>query len=508
MPKNDMKLEEDPYLRLGFGMNAYYDTLRYLMIMMFLIFLFCIPTMVIYSSYDGIVKDPKGPITQFSLGNMGGASTMCKQGPLDLPMPVKCKTGFFQPDLINMTYGIMPSNADNKNLCINDKMTTQCNTLLDKPKLFNSLNETCGNKSNCTLPIFNQFFLATADTTSDLYKNCSNVLKASFFIQIPCIYSENEENTRQIQGLFIGCMGVFIALFFVVYVDYMRSVFKNLFVEWDVKTITAGDYTVELDIAESMWKEFIDTKYDRLSGQTKIEAFRDYIKNEMEERLTNLPDLGYEEEAPDRIRIAMITFAFDNARLINLLRVRGTAIKFENYDKMREINGKIDELKSDGNELLKLNRPVTAFLSFENEEGLNRCTNYNETVLGDRQYMSQGYDKLLGQPLDIEEAAEPTDIIWENRHFTSFQRFRRSLIVIGCVFCLLFISFCIIFFCSKTATAPLLRYPSSVNCTELNATYSNPKTFKINAMQEWWENEPLIKAGKDTRFNGFTQCYC
>jgi len=63
MPKNDMKLEEDPYLRLGFGMNAYYDTLRYLMIMMFLIFLFCIPTMVIYSSYDGIVKDPKGPIT-------------------------------------------------------------------------------------------------------------------------------------------------------------------------------------------------------------------------------------------------------------------------------------------------------------------------------------------------------------------------------------------------------------------------------------------------------------
>jgi len=303
-------------------------------------------------------------------------------------------------------------------------------------------------------------------------------------------------------------MGVFIALFFVVYVDYMRSVFKNLFVEWDVKTITAGDYTVELDIAETMWKEFIEKKYDPLCGKTKIEAFRDYIKDEMEERLTNLPDLGYEEEAPDRIRIAMITFAFDNARLINLLRVRGTAIKFENYNKMREINDKIDELKSNINELHKLNRPVTAFLSFENEEGLNRCINYNETVLGDRQYMSQGYDKLLGQPLDIEEAAEPTDIIWENRHFTSFQRFKRSLIVIGCVFCLLFISFVIIFFCSKTATAPLLRYPSSVNCTELSAIYSNPKTFKINAMQEWWENEPLIKAGKDTRFNGFTQCFC
>jgi hypothetical protein len=303
-------------------------------------------------------------------------------------------------------------------------------------------------------------------------------------------------------------MGVFIALFFVVYVDYMRSVFKNLFVEWDVKTITAGDYTVELDIPEAMWKEFIEKKYDPLSGKTKIEAFRDYIKDELEERLTNLPDLGYEDEAPDRIRIAMITFAFDNARLINLLRIRGTAIKFENYNKMREINDKIDELKSNINELHKLNRPVTAFLSFENEEGLNRAINYNETVIGDRQFMSQGYDKLLGQSLGIEEAAEPTDIIWENRHFTAFQRFRRTLIVIGCVFVLLFISFCIIFVCSKQATKPILRYPTSVNCTELRNTYPNATIFKLNAMEEWYENKPLIENDDDTRFNGFVQCFC
>ena len=52
----------------------------------------------------------------------------------------------------------------------------------------------------------------------------------------------------------------------------------------------------------------------------------------MSERLTKLPDLGFEDEPPERINIALITFAFDNAELINLLRDRGNAIKFEKFD--------------------------------------------------------------------------------------------------------------------------------------------------------------------------------
>jgi len=87
--------------------------------------------------------------------------------------------------------------------------------------------------------------------------------------------------------------------------------------------------------------------------------------------LPELPDLGYEDEAPERINIAMMTFAFDNGELINLLKQRGNAIKFEKWDDMRKINKKIDELKAKN--LEKYNRPVAAFLTFENEEGLNRC---------------------------------------------------------------------------------------------------------------------------------------
>ena len=40
----------------------------------------------------------------------------------------------------------------------------------------------------------------------------------------------------------------------------------------------------------------------------------------MEDRLSELPDLGYEDEPIERIVIAMLTFAFDNAEVINILK--------------------------------------------------------------------------------------------------------------------------------------------------------------------------------------------
>lgn len=56
----------------------------------------------------------------------------------------------------------------------------------------------------------------------------------------------------------------------------------------------------------------------------------------MENKLSQLPDLGYEEEPVKEIKVAVTTFAFDNADLINLLRTRGLYIKQEKFDKVRE----------------------------------------------------------------------------------------------------------------------------------------------------------------------------
>ena len=50
---------------------------------------------------------------------------------------------------------------------------------------------------------------------------------------------------------------------------------------------------------------------------------------------------------------------------------------------MREVNKSINNMKSKLVKLKALNRPVTAFIIFENEEGINRAINYKETVESD-----------------------------------------------------------------------------------------------------------------------------
>ena len=58
--------------------------------------------------------------------------------------------------------------------------------------------------------------------------------------------------------MFLGCIGAFIALFVVNFIDYMKKDSENSFVEWDLKTLTANDYTVEFDISPQLYSEFTD----------------------------------------------------------------------------------------------------------------------------------------------------------------------------------------------------------------------------------------------------------
>ena len=74
---------------------------------------------------------------------------------------------------------------------------------------------------------------------------------------------------------------MFVALFFVSYIDFMRSVFKSTAVEWDVKTITAGDYSVEFKITRQMWANFLNTFYNPTDLKPKLEQFRIYFEREI-----------------------------------------------------------------------------------------------------------------------------------------------------------------------------------------------------------------------------------
>jgi len=90
-----------------------------------------------------------------------------------------------------------------------------------------------------------------------------------------------------------------------------------------------------------------------------------------------------------------------------------------------------------------MQRPVSVFLTMETEEGKVRAERYNEMV----EYIEfEEFKTLLGEKIEIQTACEPTDIIWENRHFTKMSIHIRSFLAVTMLMIILSISFYIIFY--------------------------------------------------------------
>ena len=108
----------------------------------------------------------------------------------------------------------------------------------------------------------------------------------------------------------------------------------------------------------------------------------------MEKRLDQLPDMGFEDEPVEHIKVAMTTFAFKNELIINLLKERGEIIKNEEWEEMKEIDRRINEIKN--NHLEDLMTPCSVFMTFENGEGVNRAMFLNEAVESEEKYAHLG----------------------------------------------------------------------------------------------------------------------
>lgn len=82
---------------------------------------------------------------------------------------------------------------------------------------------------------------------------------------------------RRIEGLLIGCITVFIYLYVIVYLDYIKCVQLNNYVEYDVDTITAGDYSVTFDLEVETYDKFKDNYYDETNPMTENSQFKTFL---------------------------------------------------------------------------------------------------------------------------------------------------------------------------------------------------------------------------------------
>jgi len=149
-------------------------------------------------------------------------------------------------------------------------------------------------------------------------------------------------------------------------------------------------------------------------------------------------------------------------------------IRTEKWDKLDEINDKIDDALKHEELLNELQHPCSVFVTFESEEGLNRAILINDQIK--KKILPKSYGKLLGHVIDIEPASEPSDIIWENRAFTTWTRMWKRYVSYFVILLLLCVSGTVIYYCSSTATYLKTKYPKTdclADAKEYNHAYKS-----------------------------------
>ena len=255
-----------------------------------------------------------------------------------------------------------------------------------------------------------------------------------------------------------------------------------------MNTITAADFTVEFDITPEMYENFEEqwiSEY-KPQGYSKARAFKRELKKDIEREIKRSIDekkaaaggsytprdavsprgqkkktkkkVDGEQNDDDDVRTIDIQFAFNNYKLINLLKKRGAAITALNFDKMRDYDKELEAMIHDKDNYDDITRPVCAFITFESDDHYNEACSFAKVkgFAKMKEAAAQAGGAAKKEKIQIEvlgnndpefiPATEPTNIIWENRHIKGIKFGLRACSAITIVIMMLLITFVAILF--------------------------------------------------------------
>jgi hypothetical protein len=186
------------------------------------------------------------------------------------------------------------------------------------------------------------------------------------------------------------------------------------------------------------------------------------------------------------------------------------------FEKVPPINEKIEELAKEKKD--EFTRPVAAFITFERQEGKDRCMKYfcdpkdkkkieDETFDDDANQreaalLAQVDKSLLGNEIVCLSAAEPTEIIWENRHVTEKEQRCHKIVVFFMSFLFLLGMFFLFIWMKAIEVNNMFRYPATMNCDSIESIFVGQEDL-FNMYADLDKDYTLYKQG-----TGIYQCYC
>jgi len=207
---------------------------------------------------------------------------------------------------------------------------------------------------------------------------------AKIFVNYSCIQDVADQHEKYNALVVAIALGLLICGLWTINVRWLYQGGKIQRLEWDMATITAGDYTVEFPINYTNYLKWRNEFYllpggPESQGISPGLALKTYLTENIETYLKqdfmasmSASQLGKKKrrKAMDRvisgIQVADIVFSFNNAKLINQLRSRGATIASQNFEKLEEENEKVNEILKDFDSLTV---PTVAFITFEEEDG-------------------------------------------------------------------------------------------------------------------------------------------
>jgi hypothetical protein len=349
-------------------------------------------------------------------------------------------------------------------------------------------------------------------------------------MQYKCNQVTSEINTKREQGLLVSCCGCLVAVIFLIVIYYLAKTARLDFQLWDIQTLTASDWTIEYTISEEMWNLFniqlgshsqlpiSQAAPDHTKYGLPVMTFEAFLEHHFTLKLNQLPKVLEDVD----IRIANITFGFDNAKILSLLTQRGTLITKGELEKLPAINAEIDKLCK--TKKTELTRPVAAFITFQRQEGRDRAIKYfcdqkkerkqqeqnenpTEQELREREQVAKVDRVLLGEDIVVEQAPEPSEILWHNRHITDKQARLHKVVVFIICFLFLFAMFLFFTWMKSKAIKNMWRYPSTTNCNSVASQFTLNGQIDT-AMYAYYAEYVDMALTVERQGTGIYQCYC
>lgn len=273
---------------------------------------------------------------------------------------------------------------------------------------------------------------------SSTYNTCKNT-RAQVFIQYKCEIDGLEKGGKYDKLSFVTISVLFACFIFAMMVHYLSETSHMDEKKYDNDVITAADFTIEMEITDEMYASYLENQYHG-QGENEIEDsgnkyssalyLKKYLKNDIQELLDEVHKYKLEKDPTDKAlkkrkpaQVRQIEFAYKNYKLINLLKLRGTAIINLDWKQLKEYDDKITELLANPEETKKLVQPVVAFITFESDDYKNEALLFQKKSFFNRNKNlddDMPIKTICNQIPVFKSAPEPTNIIWENRHVSGF----------------------------------------------------------------------------------------